>query len=123
MNTYFLTLLQPLRKKKESGCQSVIPNYYSKFIFFSGRLIIEDKPENGTKLYISTRNREPFLKLELKFGSKLWTNLFTLFWTYSKEEMNLSIKNYKVRGINLFLRLEDKVIDTIIPQWLISAEK
>jgi hypothetical protein len=128
MNTYFLSLLEPTRSRRKSGCLSLSPKYRSTFTFFSGRLLIEDKPNcTPMHLYFYTMVRkEPMVRLELLFLSmRLWVIPPSLCKShYSKSFINqLAQKMPPFPGLNLILRLEDRIIDNIIPSWLIELEK
>jgi hypothetical protein len=117
MNLYFLSLLQPTRSRRKSGCVFSCPKIYSEYIFFSGRLIIQDKPNYGdTHLYVYTVVRKrPIIRIELGIGPlRLWVICPTI-QPHFKAFINVILqKQFNFRGLNLILRLDDRVIDNIL---------
>jgi hypothetical protein len=100
MNTYFLSLLQPVRKKSRM--------FVSRY---NARLEFDD---NHFEFKIETKDFE----IQCHITSYLtWFSVDKNLWAryfYSKETLNLELQKINFRGKNTFLRLEEQVVHNLI---------
>jgi hypothetical protein len=114
MNTYFESLLQPIRKRKRLDIIE-----YEFFPLFSGQFqgrIINQFGDTEIRIEISCYG------LEFIVGQNVWSAEVidrSFYHSHSssynnKADLNLVIQNWNFKGLNIFMRLERRILLNLI---------
>jgi hypothetical protein len=110
MNSYFESLLKPERKRK------VVVVGFNTFYLFSGRFESFIRYD----LFVIRTGR---YQLDFRWNYRHWqfdtdysdengyhSNSFS---SHNKHELNLEIQEYNFKGKNIFLRMEERMVDSL----------